>query len=432
MSDNRRRYRAIVTKLKQLYPEAKRRKRQYLVLLAVAVMAAGVTISALAAGKTLPPEQDLAATATQSALKQRALQATLTAQAQPPTATRTPTPPPTRTPTPSATPAPTLPPTSPPTATPTAIPTVTPTATPTRMAPPATRAPAAQPASPMAEALVRGLNIRSGPGTGYAIIGNASAGQSFPVTGQNGDCAWLQVLLEDGGNGWISGAPAYSSLNVPCRTLRAAAAPAQAAAAPVREQLTATPRPTRALAVVPTPSPAIISNAVPAAAEPRVLTSFEPLGNWQRGDEAYGTLQQSSEQALSGAASAELAYDFPAEAGSSNYVVFLPRPSLRIPAGAEGLQIQVYGDGSGNFLNAWVADSAGQTWQLTFGRIYHTGWAPMSLALAPSRDRPNGPIGDAASDELTEPLAVNALVLDGAADGVESSGVIYLDELSSY
>ena len=81
-----------------------RRVKSYLVPLAAAVMAAGVAMSALAAGKTLPPEQDLAATATQSALKQRALQATLTAQAQPPTATRTPTPPP----------APTLPPTSPP------------------------------------------------------------------------------------------------------------------------------------------------------------------------------------------------------------------------------------------------------------------------------------------------------------------------------
>jgi hypothetical protein len=283
----------------------------------------------------------------------------------------------------------------------------------------------------MAESLVRGLNIRSGPGTGYAIIGSASAGQSFPVTGQNGSCAWLQVLLEDGGIGWISGAPAYSSLNVPCDTLRAAAAPAQAAAPPVREQPTATPRPTRALAAVATSSPAIVSTPVRVAAEPGMLTSFEPLGNWQRGDEAYGTLRQSSEQALSGAASAELAYEFPAEAGSRNYVVFLPRPSLRIPAGAASLQIQVYGDGSGNFLNAWVADSAGQTWQLTFGRIYHTGWAPMSLALAPSRTWPDGPVGDAVSDQLTEPLSVAALVLDGAADGEPSSGVIYLDGLSS-
>jgi hypothetical protein len=34
MSDSRRRYRAIVTKLEQLYPETKGRKRQHLAVLA--------------------------------------------------------------------------------------------------------------------------------------------------------------------------------------------------------------------------------------------------------------------------------------------------------------------------------------------------------------------------------------------------------------
>ena len=180
----------------------------------------------------------------------------------------------------------------------------------------------------------------------------------------------------------------------------------------------------------PTPRPAQVVAAAPA--EPGVITSFEPMGTWRRGDEAYGTLEQSTAEAESGSASAELRYDFPAESGSSNYVVFLPQPALRIPAGATRLEIQVYGDGSGNFLNAWVGDSAGQTWQFTFGRINHTGWAPMPLDLTPNRDRPNGPIGDVTADELSAPLYLKALVLDGASDGVASSGVIYLDNLSGF
>jgi hypothetical protein len=56
----------------------------------------------------------------------------------------------------------------------------------------------------------------------------------------------------------------------------------------------------------------------------------------------------------------------------------------------------------------------------------------MALNLTPTRDWPNGPIGDVVSDRLTEPLYIEALLLDGAPDDVASSGVIYLDALSSY
>ncbi len=126
-----------------------------------------------------------------------------------------------------------------------------------------------------------------------------------------------------------------------------------------------------------------------------------------------------------------MAYDFPASAGSENYVVFLAQPELRIPADAQRLTMQVYGDGSGHFLNAWVRDAGNQIWQTTFGRINHKGWATMSATLTASREWPNGPISGATGDPLTAPLTLRALVLDGAPDGVGSSGVIYLDALTA-
>ncbi|HHW86889.1 MAG TPA: SH3 domain-containing protein [Chloroflexi bacterium] len=300
-----------------------------------------------------------------------------------------------------------------------------PTVLPTNTRVPATPTPRRVP--PIAEVLVEGLNIRSGPGTGYPVVANGAIGQRFPVIGQSGNCAWLQVMLEDGTEGWLSGAAAYSSLNVACSGVpggNVAAAPTPTSA---RRIPTATPRPAQS-AAQPAP-PAAPASAASAAGG--VITSFEPLGSWRRGDEPYGTLTQSTAQVLDGAASAALAYNFPASAGSSNYVVFLSQPELRIPNGAQALTLQVYGDGSGHILNAWVRDAANQVWQLTFGRINHTGWAPMTATLVASRDWPNGPISGATADQLTPPLSLRALVLDGAPDGVASEGVIYLDALAT-
>jgi len=303
--------------------------------------------------------------------------------------------------------------------------TAQPLATATPTATPIVATPTPRRVSPIAEVLVEGLNIRSGPGTSYPVVASGAIGQRFPVSGQSGNCAWLQVVLEDGSEGWMSGSAAYSNLNVTCSALPGAsvAAPTPTTA---RQLPTATPRPAQPAAEPPAPA-----SSTGATAAGGVITSFEPLGSWRRGDEPYGTLTQSTAQAQSGSASAALAYDFPASAGSSNYVVFMSQPELRIPTGAEALTMQVYGDGSGHFLNAWVRDAANQVWQLTFGRINHTGWAPMTAALVASREWPNGPISSATSDQFTQPLTLRALVLDGAPDGVASEGVIYLDALTT-
>lgn len=206
-----------------------------------------VLLRAEAAAAVQPPAPQQNGTATAAALleMQRQIFATQTAVAvtlQPATATSAPTstPRPTSTraalPTPSATP--TTAPTAAPTAAPSATPSATPAATPTRALPP-TRAPEAAPA---AEVLVAGLNLRGGPGTGYAILGNAALGQRLPVLGQWGDCAWLRVQLADGRAAWTSGGTAYTRLNVPCSRLAAVAAPTIAA-------------PTAAPTVAPTAAP---------------------------------------------------------------------------------------------------------------------------------------------------------------------------------
>ncbi len=69
------------------------------------------------------------------------------------------------------------------------------------------------------------LNIRSGPGTFYGVLGLAHKGASAVVLGQYNGCAWLVVLLTDGSEGWISGDAKYTSLAGACSDLPARSAP---------------------------------------------------------------------------------------------------------------------------------------------------------------------------------------------------------------
>ncbi len=49
------------------------------------------------------------------------------------------------------------------------------------------------------------VNVRGGPGTGYNILGAATPGQRFPVTGKNDAGDWWQINY-NGQAGWVFGA----------------------------------------------------------------------------------------------------------------------------------------------------------------------------------------------------------------------------------
>jgi hypothetical protein len=90
----------------------------------------------------------------------------------------------------------------------------------------------------------------------------------------------------------------------------------------------------------------------------------------------------------------------------------------------------VYGDGNGNFLNAWVRDASGQGWQFTFGQVNHTGWAQMTAPLDATAPWPNGKVGaDTGATRISYPLTFTALVLDYPT-ATTVSGIIYVDDIS--
>ena len=264
------------------------------------------------------------------------------------------------------------------------------------------KAPAEQPA---ATAVVRssGLNIRKGPATTYDVVTSVRSGDRLEAIGRNADCSWLNIR-QNGVEGWVSSG--YVTLNGDCDALPAQAAPSAASA--VAQTSVAQ------------------SSAAASDGGSGLVTGFEQFGTWRRGDEPWGTFTQSTEEVLRGSYSGKLSYDFDAaEAGDKNYVVFMQ--AIPIAGEPDALTVQVFGDGSGSYLNLWVQDASGQLWQFSFGRINHQGWKRMTARLDPNQDWPVQPVGGAAT-ELTYPISFYALVLDYPSDK-DGKGAIYVDNI---
>lgn len=122
---------------------------------------------------------------------------------------------PTRTPGPTFTASPAaaavLVPVAPPTAAPTRVsPTPPPTSTPSptataTVAPTVTPVPAPQILAP------GGVNIRSGPGTNYPVIGGLQANSRAAITGRNADGSWWQIQTGEGQTGWVANSVVQAS-----------------------------------------------------------------------------------------------------------------------------------------------------------------------------------------------------------------------------
>lgn len=110
---------------------------------------------------------------------------------------------PTFTPTPVSTDTPTA---IPPTPTPEATPTPAPTDTPETEPPSPTPEPATPTPEPAPVAIVGGtgrVNVRSGPGTNYAVRGQVSSGTSLAIVARNEAGDWWQVCCVNDQEAWI-------------------------------------------------------------------------------------------------------------------------------------------------------------------------------------------------------------------------------------
>jgi hypothetical protein len=164
--------------------------------------------------------------------------------------------------------------------------TPTPTHTPTfTLTPTATLTPTLTP-TPPPSVRTRGqtINVRGGPGTNNPVIGQLRPGAPAAFIGYNADSTWINVLLPDGTQGWVSaelvevipytpGTPGAVIPRDAVSAKRDPGAPEQADVTPTPPTMTRTPRPTRML----TPVPAVTAEPTAAApADPGAAAASAP------------------------------------------------------------------------------------------------------------------------------------------------------------
>jgi uncharacterized protein YraI len=87
------------------------------------------------------------------------------------------------------------------------------------------------------------VNIRSGPGTNYGVLGSLNANAPVRVIGRNADASWWQIEITDGSIGWVASSVVSASNTDGVSVVAAPPAPAAAPAAVVAQPAADAPPP---------------------------------------------------------------------------------------------------------------------------------------------------------------------------------------------
>lgn len=253
-----------------------------------------------------------------------------------------------------------------------------------------------------------GLNVRTGPGENYSKVVTLQQDAPVSVIGKDSTaCKWLKIAADTNVTGWV--AAQYITGN-PCSNIPVIAFTPSATATSI-----------------PTSTPEMPSQVDSLG----LIDDFEQWKVWKRGNEKWGTFTQSGDWAYGSKFSGKFQYDFPASAGKKSFFVYYR--TVLLTGKPTILRTVVNGNGSGNYLNAWIQDATGNVWQFTFGQIKHTSWQWMEAPLDVNLPWPNQLIsGTTKSKKLVYPLKFYALVVDAVPDGVAQQGVIYVDDLHAF
>lgn len=107
------------------------------------------------------------------------------------------------------------------------------------------------------------VNLRSGPGTNFAVIGALSANTPVRIIGRNADSSWWQVEITPGSTGWVASSVVSASHAEAVPLVEAGNAPAAAPAA-------AAPQP--------------VADTAPPAESPKPKYQYEPTGWFDDGN----------------------------------------------------------------------------------------------------------------------------------------------------
>lgn len=142
-------------------------------------------------------------------------------------------------------------------------------------------------------------NVRSGPGTGYSIVGAANPGDQFNIIGKSPDNAWWQICCVGTQEGWVFGQLAQAQNAESVQVAQNIPQPPPATNTPVPPPPTAAPAPTQPPAPAPAADPCVGIGGDGCKWKLREGPSFGASGNelkiqlgffhGGRGDEAQGS-----------------------------------------------------------------------------------------------------------------------------------------------
>lgn len=141
--------------------------------------------------------------------------------------------------------------------------------------------------APTAAVIVSALNLRAGPGLEYAKFALVRAGDHLTIIGQVNDCAWLNVAVPSGKEGWVSGNPRYVSLGTRCSAIAAIdlakvtpyPLPTDAPTSPTNSPAATSVPPTPSPSPTPTPQTEVENNNVLGLTAPEGKGCIA-IGNW--------------------------------------------------------------------------------------------------------------------------------------------------------
>ena len=161
------------------------------------------------------------------------------------------------------------------------------------------------------------------------------------------------------------------------------------------------------------------------------VQDFEQPATWTRSTNAEGSFVVSSEQAHGGTSSGKLQYHF---GGASQAVDFAPPQTVPLPGNPTRLGLWVRGDGSGNYLSAWLRDRNGALFKVRLGAVTAAsdGWryfeAPIDGFYFDWEKAGNID----ASGKPQYPVSFVSFRLENTPDEPAGSGTIYIDDLQSW
>ncbi len=151
-----------------------------------------------------------------------------------------------------------------------------------------------------------------------------------------------------------------------------------------------------------------------------LLAGDQPL-RWQRPAQPNGSLDYAA-QAI------RISYRFTTR--DNDYLAQALTEPIPLPADADALAIDLFGDGSGHWLRLWLLDCEGETFAVTAGVIGPAAWQTLRVPLSRRAAQYEQIAGDG-NGRPDWPLALAAIVIDDHRDDWSGMGEVWIARIDA-